>query len=109
MKGLVCRYRRYRYLFTGVKEGLRVYDAIVALALVAELQATDRAVIEAAKRFSKQLPRRYRPLMFDIINSPAPLRQVRTLVTTLPDEVLQSYRDAEPEEPVAANKPLEQS
>jgi hypothetical protein len=70
---------------------LGFYDAIVALALVAEIHGTDRAVAEAAKRYSKMLPRRFRPHMHDIMNSPSPLRYIKKFVATMPDEVLEAY------------------
>ncbi|AYN97087.1 hypothetical protein EAW52_25790 [Pseudomonas sp. LTJR-52] len=66
---------------------MRFIDAVLLLGLIAEIHGTDRAVAEAAKRFSKQLPRRYRQYMFDVMNSPSPLRHVRLFITTLPDDL----------------------
>jgi hypothetical protein len=73
---------------------LQFYDAILALALTAEIHGTDKAVAEAAKRFSKQLPRRYRQQMFDIMNSQSPLHYVRTFIKTLPDDALEAYMES---------------
>ncbi|WP_407364277.1 hypothetical protein HKW97_22870 (plasmid) [Pseudomonas luteola] len=66
---------------------MRFIDAVLSLALIAEIHGTDRAVAEAAKRFSKQLPRRYRQYMFDVMNSPSPLRHVRLFISTLPEDL----------------------
>ncbi|WP_434141406.1 DUF7740 domain-containing protein [Pseudomonas luteola] len=68
---------------------VRFFDAIVALALVAEIHGTDKAVADAAKRFSKVLPRRHRQHMFDIMNSRSPLRHIKIFVMTLPEDVLE--------------------
>jgi hypothetical protein len=65
------------------------FDAIVALALIAEIHGTDKAVADAAKRFSKELPRRYRQHMFEIMNSRSPLRHMKIFVMTMPDDVLE--------------------
>lgn len=67
---------------------MRFIDAVLSLARIAEIHGTDRAVAEAAKRFSKQLSRRYRQFMFDIMNSHYPLRHTRIFIMTLPDDVL---------------------
>ncbi|WP_435873449.1 MULTISPECIES: DUF7740 domain-containing protein [Pseudomonas] len=74
---------------------MRFYDAIVALALVAEIHGTDRAVADAAKRYSKTLPRRYRQHMFDIMNSPSPLRHMKVFVRTLPDDIISALNQPE--------------
>ncbi|WP_158635482.1 hypothetical protein [Pseudomonas duriflava] len=44
---------------------------------------------DAAKRFSKVLPRRYRQHMFEIMSSRSPLRHMKVFVMTLPDDVLE--------------------
>jgi hypothetical protein len=74
---------------------MRFFDAIVALALVAEIHGTDKAVADAAKRFSKDLPRRYRQNMFEIMNSRSPLRHMKVFVMTLPDDVLELMASAQ--------------
>ena len=73
---------------------MRFYDAIVALALVAEIHGSDKAVADAAKRFSKVLPRRHRQHMFDIINSRSPVRHIKIFVMTLPEDVLELMAEA---------------
>ncbi|GGM31003.1 hypothetical protein ACFQDN_20185 [Pseudomonas asuensis] len=76
-------------MFTqGKASNLTFLDAIVALALIAEIHGTDKAVADAAKRFSKQLPRRYRQYMYEIMNSRSPLRHIKLFITTLPDDIL---------------------
>jgi hypothetical protein len=70
---------------------MRFFDAIVALALVDEIHVTDKAVADAAKRYSKVLPRRHCQHMFDIMNSRSPLRHMKIFVMTLPEDVLETW------------------
>ncbi|MBA1250148.1 MULTISPECIES: hypothetical protein [Pseudomonas] len=70
---------------------MRFYDAILTLALAAEIHGTDKAVSQTAKRVAKALPGRYRQHMYDVINSPSPLRHIKLFLKTMPDDILQHY------------------
>lgn len=67
---------------------MRYFDAMVYLALIANIHGTDGAVLKAAKRYSKLIERRYRSRMFDVINSKSPCFFVMALVATMPDHIL---------------------
>ncbi|WP_457810113.1 DUF7740 domain-containing protein [Pseudomonas guariconensis] len=66
---------------------MRYFDAMVYLALIAEFHGTDAAIVKAAKRYAKAIPRRYRPNMHAIINARSPCMYVYTFVATLPDHI----------------------
>ncbi|MCD4866460.1 MULTISPECIES: hypothetical protein [Pseudomonas] len=56
---------------------------MLALLLSARIHGTDEAVRATAKRCIKQLPKRQRDLMFNVIQSHQPLRMVRTMARNL--------------------------
>lgn len=67
---------------------MRYFDAMVYLALIAEIHGTDDAILKAAKRYSKSIERRYRTKMFDILNSKRPCFFVMMTVATMPEHIL---------------------
>lgn len=56
---------------------------ILALLLTASIHGTDEAVRDTARRCIKQLPKRQRDLMFNVIQSRQPLRMVRAIARNL--------------------------
>lgn len=55
----------------------------LALLLSARIHGTDEAVRATARRCLKQLPKRQRDLMFNVIQSRHPLQMVRTIACNL--------------------------
>lgn len=68
---------------------MRLLDAIVCIALAAEIHQNDAAVIATAKRVLKLgIERRFRAVIFDVLNSKSPYLHVVGYVATLPDAIL---------------------
>lgn len=56
---------------------------MLALLLSARIHGTDEAVRATARRCIKQLPKRQRDLMFNVIQGHQPLQMVRTIARNL--------------------------
>ncbi|AYC32974.1 hypothetical protein D3880_11600 [Pseudomonas cavernae] len=67
---------------------MRFLDATVVLGLAAAIHGTDKAVRAAALRCAKAVPRKDRQLLFNVANSPSPLKRVRLMLGSLPDDLL---------------------
>jgi len=60
-------------------------DAVLVLLLAESIHVTDNAVRHAGKNIVKKLPRDKRDILYDLINSPAPLKLVQHIAANLDD------------------------
>ncbi|MFJ2319027.1 hypothetical protein [Pseudomonas sp. NPDC087817] len=60
-------------------------DAVLVLLLAERIHGTDDAVRRAGKNIMKKLPRGKRDILYDLINSPAPLKLVQHIAANLDD------------------------
>lgn len=68
---------------------VRLLDAIVCIALAAEIHQNDAAVIATAKRVLKLgVERRFREMIFRVLNNKSPYLYVVWYIATLPDAIL---------------------
>ncbi len=63
-------------------------EALLALALAAEIHDSNEAVTRTAKRCLDQIPAKYKAVVASIADSPSPLFCVKVLIKTIPDSVI---------------------
>ena len=67
---------------------LSYLDAMLIMGLAAEIHGTDAAVKRAAERCAKRVERRYRPVVYNVVNSVSPYMHIVCTIATIPDKIL---------------------
>jgi hypothetical protein len=63
-------------------------EAILALALAAEIHESNEAVTLTAQRCLDEIPWKYQGLLSAIVESSSPLFDVKALIKTMPDSII---------------------